>query len=83
LPFKLDNQPNVTAGGHIDRSLETKITVDTTIITMPNIEIVSPGFSTADADCSSMSYADGDLTMAFRDWREKQFRFTVSLPLAF
>jgi hypothetical protein len=36
---------------------------------MPTVKQVDPGFTTADADCPSMSYDGGSLELRFVDWR--------------
>ena len=38
---------------------------------MPTVELIDPGFTTADAGYPSMSYDNGNLQLRFVDWRER------------
>ena len=41
---------------------------------MQRVELIQPGFSTADAEYPELELARGVLTVSFRDWSEKPIR---------
>lgn len=43
---------------------------------MPKVELINPGFTTADAGYPSMRYESGNLQLRFNDWRERSVLVT-------
>jgi hypothetical protein len=50
---------------------------------MPKIEILQPGFSTADAEYPEFRIAHGELHLLFKDWREQSVHILFSEVCAF